>query len=94
MKKPRDIIKRMQVTEKGSSLLGKNKYLFEVDPGANKLEIRRAVEAIFDVKVASVNTMRYEGKLKRERTARYGRRPDWKRAVVTLKAGSTIDLTT
>lgn len=94
MKKPRLVINRIQLTEKSNSLAEKqNKYFFDVEPTANKLEIKRAVEEIFKVSVARVNTMRYEGKMKRERTVRYGRRADWKRAVVTLKAGSRIDLT-
>jgi large subunit ribosomal protein L23 len=90
---PEAVIHRIQITEKGSALLEKgHKYFFEVAPWANKIEIRRAVEKLFKVSVAKVNTMRYEGKLKRERTAHYGRKPDWKRAVVTLKEGSKIEL--
>ena len=94
MKDPGMIIKGVQVTEKGTDLREReNKYLFEVDLSANKIEIKRAVESLFNVSVAAVNTMKYRGKKKRERTVRYGRRPDWKRAVVTLKEGSKIDLT-
>jgi len=94
MKNPAVVIRRIQITEKASSLAQtQNKYFFEVDPAANKLEIKRAVEELFKVKVAAVNTMRYRGKKKRERTWRYGRRPDWKRAVVTLAPGSKIELT-
>ena len=93
MKQPADIIKEVQVTEKGTALTAAaNQYVFEVDRDANKIQIRQAVEALFDVKVKAVNTMRYAGKRKRERTARYGRRADWKRAVVTLREGSTIEL--
>lgn len=88
------IIKRIQVTEKGTDLKESgNKYLFRVDRNANKIEIKHAVEKKFDVVVMDVNTMNYTGKKKRERRANYGRRAHWKRAVVTLKEGSQIDLT-
>jgi large subunit ribosomal protein L23 len=83
----RDIIRKLQVTEKGTVLQEKNQYLFEVDRRANKIQIKRAVEELFGVKVARVNTMLYEGKLKRERTQHFGRRSDWKRAVVKLREG-------
>jgi len=93
MKNPGTIIKRIQLTEKGSALSEtQRKYFFKVDPAANKLEIKRAVEQLFKVAVAKVNTMHYRGKKKRERQWRYGLRPDWKRAVVTLKEGSKIEL--
>lgn len=94
MKTASDIIRGLHVTEKGAELAEKdNKYFFKVAPTARKAEIKRAVEDVFDVKVRSVNTMRYEGKKKRERTVRYGKRSDWKKAVVTLAEGSKIDLT-
>lgn len=94
MKDLSTVIKGLQITEKGTSLSEKeNKYFFRVDRGANKTEIKQAVEQFFKVSVVSVNTMRYSGKRKRERTARYGKRSDWKRAVVTLKEGNKIDLT-
>ena len=88
------IVKRLQLTEKGTLLAEQaNQYLFEVDLGANKIEIKKAVEELFNVKVKSVNTMRQDGKRKRLRTQRkFGKRRDWKRAVVTLAEG-TIDLT-
>ena len=93
MKNTGAVIRRIELTEKASSLSdSQGKYFFEVNPSANKLEIKRAVEQIFKVAVASVNTMRYLGKKKRERTAQYGQRPDWKRAVVTLKEGNRIEL--
>ncbi len=92
MKDSRTIIKKMQVTEKGALLGEVNKYLFEVASDSNKVEIKRAVEALFDVSVTKVNTMNYEGKKKRQRTSRLGKRPDWKRAVVTLADGNKIDL--
>lgn len=95
MKKHADsIIKEVQLTEKGTILTETgNKYFFSVDRCANKPEIKQAVEALFNVSVQSVNTLRYAGKRKRERTVRFGKRADWKRAVVTLKEGSRIDLT-
>jgi large subunit ribosomal protein L23 len=93
MKDSRSIIKKIQVTEKGTLLAEANKYLFEVSPDSNKVEIRRAVESLFDVKVTQVNTMNYIGKRKRQRTAKYGKRSDWKRAVVTLAEGNRIDMT-
>ena len=87
------IIKKVQITEKGTSLQAQNKYLLQVHPQANKIEIRKAVEKFFKVGVTAVNTMNYEGKRKRERTVRFGKRSDWKRAIVTLKDGDSIDVT-
>lgn len=93
MKTAYDIIDRVLLTEKGTRLTeGENKYLFKVDRRANKLEIKRAVEALFKVKVEDVNTMNRKGKKKRERTASYGTTAAWKKAVVTLKAGESIEL--
>lgn len=89
---PRTIVRRAMVTEKGTRIReGQNGYLFEVARDANKIEIKRAVEAIFDVKVTTIRTLRVHGKPKR--VGRHaGHRPDWKKAVVTLKKGQTIDL--
>ena len=92
MKDSREVIRRIQVTEKGTHLAEDRKYLFTVAPDSNKIEIKRAVEQLFDVKVTKVNTMNYEGKKKRQRTMKYGKRPDWKRAVVTLAEDHKIDL--
>ena len=93
MKGPEDIVKELQVTEKGTDLVDRdNKYLLKVAPSANKIEIKQAVEQLFKVTVTKVNTMCYKGKKKRMRTVKYGKRSDWKRAVVTLKEGDTIDL--
>jgi large subunit ribosomal protein L23 len=87
------IIDKIQLTEKGTMLSdAQNKYIFRVDPTANKSEIKHAVETLFNVSVTSVNTMKYDGKKKRLSSARYGKRSDWKRAIVTLKDGDTIDL--
>jgi large subunit ribosomal protein L23 len=89
-KNPRDVILRPIVSEKSYNLIDDGKYTFEVDPRSNKTEIKQAVEAIFKVKVSSVNTMNRVGK---ERKTRFGigKRKDTKRAIVTLKSG-TIDI--
>ncbi len=78
-------------TEKGASQVQDNKYLFSVQKGVNKIEIKKAVEEIYKVKVQHVNTQVMPGKMKRVRTAA-GMTPDWKKAVVTLKTGHKIDL--
>ena len=89
----RDVIVRPVVSEKSYSLLDANAYTFLVHPEANKIQIRQAVEEIFDVTVVKVNTMNRPGKRMRNRRAlTYGKRPDTKRAVVTLVAGDRIDL--
>jgi len=94
MKESYQIVQNLLITEKGTRLTEKeNKYLFRVHPAANKREIKQAVESLFGVNVEQVNTMLRKGKMKRERTMRYGRTAGWKRAVVTLKDGDTIDLT-
>jgi large subunit ribosomal protein L23 len=91
-KDPRDIVKSVELTEKGNRLTdSENKYFFTVDGSANKVEIKKAVEALFKVSVMRVNTMNYMGKPKRERTAQFGRTAKWKRAVVTLKEGDKIE---
>ena len=85
MKNSADIIKRVLLTEKGTRLAEEqNKYLFRVAKTANKIEIKRAVEELFNVRVMAVNTMCRKGKKKRERTAHSGATADWKRAVVTV----------
>jgi len=92
MRDPRTVIRKMQVTEKGTALGKQSKFLFEVSRDANKIEVKRAVESLFEVKVTQVNTMNYDGKRKRMRSTRLGKRSDWKRAVVTLATGQTINL--
>tara|TARA_B100000809_G_scaffold257941_1_gene300350 strand:- start:1320 stop:1601 length:282 start_codon:yes stop_codon:yes gene_type:complete len=87
-----EVIERIQVTEKATGLMAQNKYVFRVAPVANKIEIKRAVEELFKVRVSGVNTMNYTGKRKRERSMNYGKRSDWKRAVVTLHEGEEIPL--
>ncbi len=88
-----DIIETASLTEKASILSEKhNKYVFRVSPKANKIEIKRAVEQLFKKKVVAVNTCNYAGKKKRERRADFGRKADWKKAIVTLKEGDKIEL--
>ena len=87
---PRDIIIAPVLSEKSYGLMEQNTYTFFVDPSANKTQIKIAVEEIFGVDVASVNTANREGKRKRSRTG-YGQRKSTKRAIVTLKDG-TIDI--
>jgi len=92
MKDVYEVIDRALLTEKGTRLTEEeNKYIFRVNPDANKVEIKQAVEELFKVKVVSVNTMNRQGKKKRQRTASSGKTADWKRAVVTLAEGSQID---
>ena len=93
MKDHRDVILRPVVSEKSYALLDTGVYTFVVHPEANKTEIRQAIESIFNVSVASVNTLNRQGKRKRNRrSGTWGKRPDTKRAIVTLKAGDRIDL--
>jgi len=92
MKNAHDIVKGMIRTEKGSAMQVLNKYLFWIDKSANKIEVRRAIEDIYKVKVDAVNTVMMRGKLKRVRYA-VGKTSDWKKAIVTLKDGSKIDIT-
>jgi large subunit ribosomal protein L23 len=93
MNEPHDIIQRASLTEK-ASLLGEkqNKYVFRVSRRANKIQIKQAVEQLFQKKVIDVNTANYHGKKKRERTQNYGRTAHWKKAIVTLKEGDKIEL--
>ena len=85
------IILRPLITEKAQNITGIGKYAFEVDKRANKLQVKEAVEATFDVKVTAVNTCMMKGKVRR-----YGRnatkQPDWKKAIVTLRPGDKIEL--
>jgi large subunit ribosomal protein L23 len=86
-----DIIKSIARTEKSTLYEPQAKYLFLVDKASNKIQIKRAVEEIYKVKVKDVNTFVCRGKLKRVRY-QLGRTPDTKKAIVTLKAGQKIDL--
>lgn len=92
MKDLYSVIKNLMRTEKGTQLLPLNKYIFKVAPEATKIEIKAAVEKVYKVKVANVNTINAAGKLKRVRY-KAGYTSDWKKAVVTLKPGSKIDMT-
>ncbi len=89
----RDVILEPVVSEKSYGLLDEGAYTFKVAPAANKIQIRQAVESLFDVKVAKVTTLNRKGKRKRNRrTLTMGRRPDSKRAIVTLLGDDRIDL--
>jgi large subunit ribosomal protein L23 len=90
MKDPRDIIIRPVISEKSYNLLDDNKYTFVVDPRAKKTEIRQAVEAIFNVRVTAVNTIKVPGKPKRQGWHR-GKTATRKKAVVTLAQGDKIE---
>ena len=85
-----DIIVRPVITEKSSRLMSQNKYTFEVLPKANKIEIRKAVEEVFKVKVSGVHTIKVRSKPKR--MGRFlGRSRSWKKAIVTLLPGQRIE---
>ena len=88
---PRDILLAPVVSEKSYGLLDEGKYTFLVDPKADKVQIRQAVEQIFGVKVVGVNTINRPGKRKRTRYG-YGKRKDTKRAIVSLAEGERIDI--
>ena len=93
MKDARDVIIAPVVSEKSYALMEGQVYTFKVHPSASKPEIRDAVQEIFGVRVAKVNTLNRPGKRKRNRrTFTWGRRPDTKRAIVTLVEGDEIDL--
>lgn len=84
------IIKEPILTEKSSAERGQNKYFFKVQKNANKNEIKKAVEQLFKVKVLDVNTMKVNGK-KRRQGRLEGKTKDWKKAMVTLKEGQVIE---
>ncbi|HKM18026.1 MAG: 50S ribosomal protein L23 [Firmicutes bacterium] len=87
----RDVLIRPVVTEKSTDMISQNKYTFIVDMRANKTQIKQAVEEIFKVKVNKVNTVRIRGKLRRQGRSE-GRTSDYKKAVVTLADGHSIEL--
>lgn len=90
---PRDIILRPVVSEKSYSLLDRNVYTFIVAKDANKIEIKQAVESIFNVKVTNISTLNRKGKVKRNRRSNTsGKRPDTKRAIVAVAADDRIDI--
>ncbi len=88
---PRDILLAPVVSEKSYGLLDENKYTFLVSTKANKTEIKIAVQQVFDVTVTNVNTINRQGKRRRTR-AGWGKRPDTKRAIVTVADGQRIDI--
>ena len=91
MKGPRDVIQAPLISEKGTALAeSANQFLFKVRPEANKIEVKRAIEGLFKVKVVDVRMARYLGKMRRVGRS-VGRRSDWKKAYVTLKEGDKID---
>lgn len=91
MENPHAIIRRPLITEKSTAQKeASNKLAFEVDRRANKIEIKNAVEKIFKVRVVDVHTINYLGK--RKRLGRFaGRKPHWKKAIVTLKPGQKVE---
>ncbi|MBO4948029.1 MAG: 50S ribosomal protein L23 [Peptococcaceae bacterium] len=91
MMEARDIIIRPVVTEKSIGLMENNKYVFKVALSANKIEIKKAVEEIFKVKVVDVNTVRVKGKEKRMGRS-VGRTSDYKKAIVQLAEGDSIEI--
>jgi large subunit ribosomal protein L23 len=89
---PRDVLLSPVISEKSYGLLDDNQYTFVVLPEANKTQIKIAVEQVFDVKVLGVNTVNRQGKRKRARGNRMGKRKDTKRAIVTLAPGDRIEI--
>jgi large subunit ribosomal protein L23 len=89
-----EIVRTVRLTEKGTRQAEKlNQYTVVADRRANKLQIRQAVQELFKVKVVRVNTLNVRGKSRRQRTTQAGKTMDWKKAIVTLKAGDKITLT-
>ncbi|MDT0331396.1 50S ribosomal protein L23 [Nocardiopsis lambiniae] len=88
---PRDIIIEPVISEKSYGLMDDNKYTFIVHPDSNKTQIKIAIEQIFEVKVTGVNTINRKGKRKRTRFG-FGKRPDTKRAIVSVAEGERIDI--
>lgn len=96
MTEPRDIIIKPVISEKSYTMVDSGKYTFRVASGANKVQIRQAVESIFGVVVTDVNTMKVQGKRRVRGTKGggrvSGRLPNWKKAVVSLRAGDKIEI--
>ncbi|MGI6588212.1 MAG: 50S ribosomal protein L23 [Peptococcia bacterium] len=91
MRNPHEVLLKPLVTEKTTDLMQENKYTFKVNAKANKIEIKNAVEAIFDVNVIDVRTMNVPGKLKRQGRS-VGYTSNWKKAIVTLEAGQRLPI--
>ena len=85
-----DVLRKPRITEKGTMLAEQSKYVFEVHPEANKMQIKDAVQRAFKVKVTAVNVMRVPGKTRRWKRF-YTQQSDWKKAVVTLEPGQRIE---
>lgn len=92
MTEPYAVLVRPVITEKSMQGVDRRKYTFRVHPSANKIQIRRAVEAIYAVRVEKVNTLRVRGKTRRRGRSPQGAQADWKKAIVTLKPGYEIQL--
>lgn len=93
MRDPHRVLIRPVVSEKSYGLMDEGVYVFVVEPSATKIDVRRAVESAFGVRVANVNTLNRKGKVKRNRRSNtLGHRADTKRAIVTLADGDSIDL--
>jgi large subunit ribosomal protein L23 len=88
---PRDVLLKPVISEKSYRLADEGKYTFVVAPGANRTQIRKAVEEVFGVRVTGVNTLNRPGKRRRTRFG-YGKRPDTKRAIVSVAEGERIDV--
>ena len=93
MRPATEIVRGLRQTEKSTRLAAHDQYILDVAPDANKVEIREAVEQLFNVKVQQVNTQHCHGKWRRVRV-RWGRRPDWKKAIVTVSKGQKIEIKT
>lgn len=92
MRSAYDVIKNMIRTEKGTVLLTQNKYIFKIDKRANKVEVKKAIEDIYKVKVGAVHIINVRGKKKRVRFHE-GKTPSWKKAIVTLEPNNKIEVT-
>jgi large subunit ribosomal protein L23 len=91
MKMAREVILKPVVTERSVDLMQENKYTFKIAKSANKIDVKRAVEEIFKVKVIDVKTVNVKGKMKRQGRTQ-GMTPSWKKAIVTLAEGDTIEV--
>lgn len=92
MKDPREVIIRPVISEHSYDMMAENVYTFEVAKESNKVEIAQAIEAIFEVKVVKVNTLNVKAKPKRQRYQAMGKTRTWKKAMVTLAEGDTIEM--
>lgn len=92
MNRVEDVIIKPLLSEKSWRLQDERKYTFQINPKANKIQVRKAVEQLFKVKVVSVHTMSMYGKPRKTRFYQTGRQPDWKKAVVQLAPGQRIDM--